>query len=134
MEESRLAAAPGTLNVFSPEVDEGSGWVDAYQVRSALRLRQSDKAVELCERILAATDPRLVWQVAEALVLLSEAWVMKGERDAAAHRLEEAAGLAKATENERDLRVVRRVANLMRQRWPGGAEVRRVDELLRSPA
>jgi hypothetical protein len=134
MEEIRLAAAPGTLNVFSPDVDEGSGWVDAYQVRSALRLRQSDKAVELCERILAATDPRLVWQVAEALVLLSEAWVMKGERDAAAHRLEEAAGLAKATENERDLRVVRRVANLIRQRWPGGAEVRRVDELLRSPA
>jgi transcriptional regulator with XRE-family HTH domain len=133
MEEIRLGANPGTLNVFSPDVDAGSGWVDAYQVRSALRLRQPDKAVDLCERILSATDPRLVWQVAEALVLLSEAWVTKGELGAAAHRLEEAAGLARATENERDLRVVRRVSNLMRQRWPGAPEARRIDELLRSP-
>lgn len=132
MEEVRLAGPPGTLNVFSPEVDAGSGWVDAYQVRSALRLRQPDRAVDLCERILASTDPRLVWQVAEALVLLSEAWVMKDDLGAAADRLEEAAGLARATENERDLRVVRRVSNLMRQRWPGAAEVRRIDELLRS--
>jgi transcriptional regulator with XRE-family HTH domain len=132
MEEIRLPAPPGTLNVFSPQVDEGSGWVDAYQVRSALRLRLPDKAVELCERILAATDRRLVWQVAETTVLLSEALVMKGELAAAAHRLEDAASLARATENERDLRVVRRVANLMRQRWPGATEVRRVDEQLRS--
>lgn len=51
---------------------------------------------------------------------------------AAADRLEEAAGLPRATENERDLRVVRQVLNLMRQRWPGAAEVRRIDELLRS--
>jgi hypothetical protein len=132
MEEIRFGAARGTLNVFSPDVDAGSGWVDAYQVRSALRLRQADKAAGLCERILSTTDPRLVWQVAEALVLLSEALVMKGELGAAAHRLEEAAALAKATENERDLRVVRKVSNLMRQRWPRAPEVRRIDELLRS--
>ena len=112
MEEVRLAGPPGTLNVFSPKVDAGSGWVDAYQVRSALRLRQPDRAVDLCERILASTDPRLVWQVAEAPVLLSEAWVMEDELGAAADRLEEAAGLARATENERDVRVVRRAGAL----------------------
>jgi transcriptional regulator with XRE-family HTH domain len=134
MKEVRLTARPGTLNVFSPAVDAGSGWVDAYLVRSALRLRQPDSAIDLCEHILTSTDPRLVWQVAEALVLGAEAGVMKGELGAAAHRLEEAARLARATENERDLRAVRRVSNLGRQRWPDAAELRRVDELLRAPA
>jgi hypothetical protein len=132
MEEVRLGAAPGMLNVFSPAVDSGSGWIDAYQIRRALRLGQSDEALEACEQILSATDPRLVWQVAEALVLLAEAWTIKGELGAGAHRLEQAAELTRATENERDMRVVRRVLTLMRQRWAGAREVRRLDELLRS--
>jgi hypothetical protein len=131
MEEVRLGAPPDTLNVFSPDVDAGSGWIDAYQVRSALRLRRADEAVAICERILSGTDPRLVWQVAEALVLLAEAWAMKRELGAAASRLGEAAELARATENERDMRAVRKVLNLMRQRWAGAPEVRRLDELLR---
>jgi transcriptional regulator with XRE-family HTH domain len=132
MEEARLGAAPDTLNVFSPGVDSGTGWIDAYQIRRALRLGQADEAVEVCERILSTTDPRLVWQVAEALVLLAEAWTIKGELGAGAHRLEQAAELVRATENERDMRVVRRVLTLMRQRWAGAREVRRLDELLRS--
>jgi hypothetical protein len=73
-----------------------------------------------------------VWQVAEALVLLAEAWTLKGELGAAALRLEQAAELTRATENERDRRAMRRVLNLNRQRWPGAPEVRRLDELLRS--
>jgi hypothetical protein len=132
MEEIRLSAWPGTLNVFSPDVDAGSGWIDAYQVRSALRLGQADRAVDLCERILTATDARLVWQVAEALVLLAEAWTMKRELGAAAARLGEAAKLARATENERDMRAVHKVLNLMRHRWASSPEVRRLEELLRS--
>jgi transcriptional regulator with XRE-family HTH domain len=132
MEEVRLGAAPGTLNVFSPAVDSGSGWIDVFQIRRALRLGQADEAVEVCERILSATDPRLVWQVAEALVLLAEAWTIKGELEAGAHRLEQAAELARATENQRDMRVVRRVLASMRRRWAAAAEVRRLDELLRS--
>jgi transcriptional regulator with XRE-family HTH domain len=132
MEEVRLGADPGMLNVFSPAVDSGSGWIDVYQIRRALRLGQADEAVEVCERILSTTDPRLVWQVAEALVLLAEAWTVKGELGAGAHRLEQAAELVRATENERDMRVVRRVLTSMRQRWAGAREVRRLDELLRS--
>jgi transcriptional regulator with XRE-family HTH domain len=132
MEEVRLGAAPGALNVFSPAVDTGSGWIDAYQIRRALRLGQSDEAVEMCERILSTTDSRLVWQVAEALVLLAEAWAIKGELGAAAHRLGQATELARATENERDMRVVRKVLNLLRRRWAGAPEVRRIEELLRS--
>jgi hypothetical protein len=88
--------------------------------------------VAVCERILSTTDPRLVWQVAETLVLLSEAWVLKGEPGAATHRLEQAAGLTRVTENERDMRAVRKVLNLIRQRWTGVPEVRRLDELLRA--
>lgn len=132
MEEVRLGADPGMLNVFSPAVDSGSGWIDVYQIRRALRLGQADEAVEVCERILSTTDPRLAWQVAEALVLLAEAWTIKGELGAGAHRLEQAAELVRATENERDMRVVRRVLTLMRQRWAGAREVRRLDEVLRS--
>jgi hypothetical protein len=132
MEEVRLGAPLGTLNVFSPAVDTGSGWIDAYQTRRALRLGQADEAVEVSERILSTTDPRLVWQVAEALVLLAEAWIVKAELGAAAQRLGQAAELARATENERDLRVVRKVLTLLRQRWAGAVEVRRLEELLRS--
>jgi hypothetical protein len=132
MEDVRLGAAPAALNVFSPAVDTGSGWIDAYQIRRALRLGQADEAVEVSERILSITDPRLVWQVAEALVLLAEAWIVKGELGAAAHRLGQAAELVRATENARDMRVVRRALNLLRQRWPGAVEVHRLEELLRS--
>ena len=75
-----------------------------------------------------------MWQVAEALVLLAEAWTIKGELGAAAKRLGEAADLASATENERDMRVVRKQLNVMRRRWSGAAEVRRLDEQLRGRA
>jgi len=56
----------------------------------------------------------------------------KRDLGAAASRLGEAAELARATENERDMRTVRKVANLMRQRWGGSPEVRRLNELLRT--
>jgi hypothetical protein len=132
MEEVRLGAHPGMLNVFSPNVDAGSGWVDAYQIRRSVRLGQADEAIATCERILSGTDPRLVWQVSETLVLLAEAWVMKGELGAAADRLQQAVELTTATENQRDFRVARSVSNLMRRRWPNASEVRRIDELLRT--
>ncbi len=132
MEEIRLGADSSTLNMFSPNVDSGTGWVDAYQIRRALRLGHVDEAVAVCERILSVTDPRLVWQLSETLVLLAEAWVIKDELSAAAYSLDQAAELAKATENDRDMRAARSIANLMRQRWPGAPEVRRVHELLRA--
>lgn len=132
MQEVRREAAPDELNVFSPALASTSGWIDAYQVRRALRLGQADQAVDLCERTLSTTDPRLVWEVAETLVLLAEAWTIKGELAAGAHRLEQAAELASATENRRDLRLVRGVLGSMRRRWPGAAELRRLDELARS--
>jgi len=131
MEEVRLGAPPGTLNVFSPAVDQGTGWIDAYQVRSALRLGQADEAVTLCERILSTTDRRLVWQVAEGLVLLAEAWTLRADLEPAALRLSEAAELAAATENRRDLRAVHRVLRLMRQQWGGAPEVHQLEAQLR---
>jgi hypothetical protein len=132
MQEVRRGATPDALNVFSPAMASTSGWIDAYQVRRALRLGQADEAVALCERTLATTDPRLVWEVAETLVLLAEAWTIKGELAAGAHRLEQAAELAGATENRRDLRVVRGVLGSMRRRWPGAPELRGLDDALRS--
>jgi hypothetical protein len=90
--------------------------------------------VTICERILAMTDPRLVWERSDALTLLAEAWLMQGDLAAAAHRLREAAELTSATENDRDLRVARSIANRMRQRWPRAPEIHSVNELLRSAA
>jgi hypothetical protein len=132
MEEVRLGAAPGTLNVFSPEVDSGSGWIDVYQIRRALRLGKSDEAIRACERVLSATDRRLVWQVSEALVLMVEALAVRGDVGAAALRAEQAVNLTTATENERDTRDLRRAVGRLRRQWPGAPEMRRLDELLRS--
>src|SRR5438105_13459786 len=109
MEEVRASADPGSLNVFSGGVDVGSGWVDCYRVRRLLSLGQAEEAAEDCERILRSTDPRLVWQFGETLTLVAEARAAQGELSAAAQRLGEAADLLGATENERDLLVVRRL-------------------------
>ena len=131
MEEVRLGAPHGALNVFSPGVGSVSGWVDAYQIRRALRLGRADQAVDLCERVLSTTDPRLVWEVAEALVLLAQAWAIRADPGAAAQRLAQAAELASATENVRDMRAVRKVLNLMHKRWAILPELRHLEELLR---
>jgi hypothetical protein len=130
MEQARLSSAPEALNVFSPSL--GGAWVDNYHVRRALRLGEAGDAIRICTDILSRTDGRLIWQRSEALILLVEAFLLKGELRAAAAHLSEAIGLMKSTGNVRDLRLVQRTLNGMRRRWSRAPEVRQLDEILRS--
>jgi transcriptional regulator with XRE-family HTH domain len=130
MEELRVSSPPKALNVFSPSL--GGEWLDNYHVRRALRLGQGDEAVSLCTEILRKTDQRLIWQHAETMLLLAEAWLLQGELKASAEQLASATSLLENTGNARDLAVVNRIVGTIRKRWPRAAELRQLDELIGS--
>ena len=128
-EAYRAAAGADDLNLFS---DLSSAWLESYRGLRALHLGHGAEAMEVFERVLAATDPRLHWERSRGLYRLAWALALQDEVERASDLLRDAVDLTASNGDRQGLAAVVHVRERQLGRWRTATALRRLDEAIRA--